>query len=186
MKNKSPYTIIRPKDVPNFNLPCNVLCTFGGDLQKQKTVFFENPSDKTLLAMTISSEPELVDTPEKCSLTDEQIRSLRYFIKNKKMIFDLYYRGVISKKEFIRAIKDKRNIKHELYIWIRNFDIYKGCNPIKLIFKWFAGKMWDYQDARDLEYVFTNKNQTPANKCSFFRYLILSLFFNDREPKQEE
>ncbi|WP_027727693.1 hypothetical protein [Treponema sp. C6A8] len=77
MKNKSPYTIIRPKDVPKYNLPCNIYCTFSGDLQKQKTIFFENPYDNTLLAMTVTDEPALVESRYKCSLSNEEIEKIK-------------------------------------------------------------------------------------------------------------
>lgn len=181
MKNKSLYTIIYPKDVRKYNLPCKIYCIFAGDLQKQKTIFFENPNDKKLLTMTVSDEPELIESREECYLSDKQIEDLKHFIRQEKMMIVLHYRGVLEKKDFIRAVKGKTRFNHRVYLWIRNFDVYEGHNPIKLIFRWFAWKMWDYHEARCLNRVFKNKKQTPANSCSFLRYLILSLFFEDEE-----
>lgn len=154
MKNKSLYTIIYPKDVRKYNLPCKIYCIFAGDLQKQKTIFFENPTDKTLLAVTVTDEPALVESRDKCSLSNEEIENIKNFIQQEKMMIILHYRGVLSKKDFIRTIKGKRSLKNTLYLWGRNFDIYEGYNLIKLIFRWFALKMWDYQESRKISISF--------------------------------
>ena len=37
---------------------------------------------------------------------------------------------------------------------------YEGSNPLKNLFKYLGGKQWDYQDAKDSEYHFTNKKRT--------------------------
>lgn len=182
MKNKSSYTIIHLKDVPKFNLPCNLYSSFAGKLPEQ-TILFENPSDGKLLTMTVSETPELVETRKECGLTDEQLERLKNFIHREEMVIILHNRGVLSKKDFIRAIKGKRKLRNIIYTWIRDFDVYKGHNPIKQAFRWIALKMWDYQEARELDCVFKNKHRTSANDCNFLQYLILSLFFEDEETQ---
>ena len=58
---------------------------------------------------------------------------------------------------------------------------YEGSNPLKNLFKYFGGKQWDYQDAKDIEYHFTNKKRTEIKDISFFNYLIMSIFYNVEE-----
>lgn len=68
-----------------------------------------------------------------------------------------------------------------LYIKIRNFDTYEGKNPFKIILKYVACKMWDYQDAKDIEYHFMNKKRTEIKDISFFKYLIMSFIYDEEE-----
>ena len=105
MKNKSSYTIISPKNVPKFNLPCNLYCSFTGKFPEQ-TILFENPSDGKLLTMTVSETPELVETKEECGLTDEQLERLKNFIRREEMVIILHNRGVLSKKDFIPLLSN--------------------------------------------------------------------------------
>jgi hypothetical protein len=64
-----------------------------------------------------------------------------------------------------------------LFIKIRNFDEYKGKNPFKLFLREIALRMWDYQDCRCENACFLNKKRTEINKISFWKYLIMSLFY---------
>ena len=65
----------------------------------------------------------------------------------------------------------------KLYRWIRNFDIYEGKNPFKIFLKYIALKMWEYQDARDVEANFLDRKKTNIGKISFLKYLIMSLLY---------
>ena len=65
-----------------------------------------------------------------------------------------------------------------LYRKIRDFDVYEGINPFKLLLKHIALKMWEYQDARDVEAYFLDKKRTNIGKISFLKYIIMSLFYN--------
>ena len=58
---------------------------------------------------------------------------------------------------------------------------YEGLNPLKNLFKYLGGKQWDNQDAKDIEYHFTNKKRTEIKDISFFNYLIMSIFYNVEE-----
>ena len=64
-----------------------------------------------------------------------------------------------------------------LLVKIRDFDVYKGINPFKLFLKQIALKMWEYQDARDVEANFLDRKKTNIGKISFLKYLIMSLFY---------
>ena len=68
-----------------------------------------------------------------------------------------------------------------LYIKIRNYDIYKGKNPFKIILHLIALKMWDYHEAKCNNHKFLNKNKTDINNISFIKYLILSWFYDSKE-----
>ena len=65
----------------------------------------------------------------------------------------------------------------KLYRRIRNFDVYEGKNPFKIFLRHIALKMWEYQDARDVEANFLDRKKTNIGKISFLKYLIMSLFY---------
>ncbi len=64
-----------------------------------------------------------------------------------------------------------------LLVKIRDFDVYKGINPFKLILKWLALKIWDYQDCKCENAYFLNKKRTEINKISFWKYLLMRIFY---------
>ena len=64
-----------------------------------------------------------------------------------------------------------------LLVKIRDFDVYKGINPFKLILKWLALKIWDYQDCKCENACFLNKKRTEINKISFWKYLLMRIFY---------
>lgn len=72
----------------------------------------------------------------------------------------------------------------KLYIWIRNFDVYKGHNPLKLLLHHIACRMWDFQEDRDFDMYFLNKRKTQINYISFPRYLLMSLFYKTEYTSQ--
>ena len=72
----------------------------------------------------------------------------------------------------------------KLYIWIRNFDVYKGNNPFKRLLHHIACRMWDFQDDRELDMYFLNKRKTQINYISFPRYLFMSLFYKTEHTSQ--
>ena len=70
------------------------------------------------------------------------------------------------------------------YIKIRNYDVYEGKNPFKLILRSIAYKMWDFHEARCNNHVFLNKKRTDINQISFIQYLILSWFYKSKEIRK--
>ena len=72
----------------------------------------------------------------------------------------------------------------KLYIWIRNYDVYKGKNPFKLLLRQIACSMWDFQEAKDLDMYFLNRRKTQINSISFTRYFFLSKFFKQEYTSQ--
>ena len=56
-----------------------------------------------------------------------------------------------------------------LYIWIRNFDVYKRHNPFKLLLHYIAYRMWDFQEDKEFNMYFLNKRKTKINYISFPR-----------------
>ena len=72
----------------------------------------------------------------------------------------------------------------KLYIWIRNFDVYKGHNPLKLLLRHIACRMWDFQEDCDWNMYFLNRRKTQINYISFPRYLLLSLFYKTEYTSQ--
>lgn len=77
-------------------------------------------------------------------------------------------------------------MKNKLYLLLRSFDVYQGRNPLKLFLRWIDCKMWDYQEARELNMVFLNKTFTPCRKCDFFKFFILSLVYQVRKESDKE
>ena len=72
----------------------------------------------------------------------------------------------------------------KLYIWIRNFDIYEGKNPVKLLLHKVAIRMWEFQEDCDWDMYFLNRHKTQINYISFPRYLLMSLFFKTEYTSQ--
>ena len=72
----------------------------------------------------------------------------------------------------------------KLYVWIRDFDVYKGHNPFKRLLHHIACRMWDFHDARDFDMYFLNKRKTQINYISFPRYLFMSLFYKTEHTSQ--
>ena len=72
----------------------------------------------------------------------------------------------------------------KLYIWIRNYDVYKGKNPFKLLLRQIACSMWDFQEAKDFDMYFLNRRKTQINYISFIRYFFLSKFFKQEYTSQ--
>ena len=65
----------------------------------------------------------------------------------------------------------------KLYIWIRNYDVYKGKNPFKLLLRQIACSMWNFQESCEWNMYFLNRRKTQINYISFPRYLLMSLFY---------
>lgn len=92
-------TTIKPKSLPELKLPCNVYCgctsfwprepylTEDGKVAYENVVRFRDPEDEKYFCITISNNPRLLESREKCTLTDEELESIKSFVsKNKDII----------------------------------------------------------------------------------------------------
>ena len=75
--------------------------------------------------MTINDNPCLLEEHEKCSLSDEQIESVKNFIKKNKDIIILHNAAVIDSKDFISALKlrNSKDINKATYTIAFNYSV---------------------------------------------------------------
>ena len=95
-------TNIHPKSIPELNLPCHVFCgctnfwprepylTEEGKVAYENVVRFRDPGNEKYLCITISKNPRLLEPREECSLTDEQLDSIKNFVINNQDIIILH------------------------------------------------------------------------------------------------
>ena len=92
-------TTINPKSLPELKLPCHVYCgcisfwprepylTEEGKVAYENVIRFRDPGNENYFCITISDNPCLLESREKCTLTDEQLESIKSFVsKNKDII----------------------------------------------------------------------------------------------------
>lgn len=112
-------TTVHPEDIPELNLPCKVFCGCADGWQKEPylaeegnveyadVVRFQNPENSEVpLCMTIE-KPHLLEERNKCSLSDEQLKSIQNFVRINKGIITLHNMGIIDSPTFHGALKTK-------------------------------------------------------------------------------
>ena len=112
-------TSVWPKE--GVALPCRVFCgcvdgwqrepylTAEGKVEYADVIRFEDPANKkTPLCITID-HPHLLEPREKCSLNDEQIKSLTDFVRNNEAIIKLHNAEVICSSGLVEALQLKNN-----------------------------------------------------------------------------
>ncbi len=151
-------TTVHPEDVPELNLPCKVFCGCADGWQREPyldekgrvqyidVVRFQDPKNKDApLSITIEN-PHLLESREKCSLTDEQLEAIKNFIRVNKGIIVLHNMGLIDSPGFHAALKIKIAPK-ENHVKYRIVYSYREC---------IAGIKWPlneyYIDMDDMSY----------------------------------
>ena len=112
-------TTVHPEDLPELNLPCKVFCgcndgwekepylTDDGKAAYEKVIRFQDSENKEVpLCITIEN-PHLLESREKCSLSDEQIEIIKKFVRVNKGIIILHNMGLIDSPSFHAALKIK-------------------------------------------------------------------------------
>lgn len=130
-------TTLHPEDIPELNLPCKISCGCADGWQREpyldqdgnpayeNVVRVQDPYSKELFCMTINDNPCLLEEHEKCSLSDEQIESVKNFIKKNKDIIILHNAAVIDSKDFISALKlrNSKDINKATYTIAFNYSV---------------------------------------------------------------
>ncbi len=132
-------TSIWPEDLPQLNLPCRLFCgcaegwekepylTEDGIVKYEKVIRFQDPGNKEVpLCMTIEN-PHLLEPREKCSLTNEQLESIKKFILVNKGIIVLHNMALIDSSSFHGALKakiysSKKTVKYRIVYSYKESD----------------------------------------------------------------
>ena len=120
-------TTVHPEDIPELNLPCKVFCGCADGWQKEPyldevgrgrytdVIRFQDPRNTEVpLCITIDN-PQLFENREKCSLTDEQLESLYYFVDHYRENILLHNAEVIDSIQFLSSIKLRVNNSKSKY-----------------------------------------------------------------------
>ena len=120
-------TTVHPEDFPEVNLPCKVFCGCADGWQREPrldangkvdyidVVRFQDPKNKEVpLCITIEN-PHLLEEREKCSLNDEQLKTLFNFVNQHRGSIILHNAGVIDSKQFIDSLRLRGGISKAKY-----------------------------------------------------------------------
>lgn len=112
-------TTVHPENIPELNLPCKVFCGCADGWQREPyidedgkveyadVVRFQDPENSEIpLCITIEN-PHLLEERSKCSLSDEQLKSIQNFVCINKGIIILHNMGIIDSPTFHGALKTK-------------------------------------------------------------------------------
>lgn len=121
-------TIVHPEDIPELNLPCKVFCGCAESWQREpyldedgkveyaNVVRFQDPENKEVpLCIKIGGYAELLEPREKCSLSDEQLRTLCNFVNHNRGSIILHIAGVLDSKQFFNALELRDKIYKSNY-----------------------------------------------------------------------
>ena len=132
-------TSVWPKEI--VELPFRVFCgcvdgwqrepylTAEGKVEYADVIRFEDPANKkTPLCITID-QPHLLEPRKKCSLTDEQIKTLTDFVRNNEAIIKLHNAEVIDSGGFLEALQLKNKPEeHKAKYCIEYSYFVNGCS----------------------------------------------------------
>ena len=172
-------TNIHPKSIPELNLPCHVFCgctsfwprepylTEEGKVAYENVVRFKDPGIEKYLCITISKAPRLLEPREKCTLTDEQLESIRRFIINNKDIIILHAMDYIAldSGDLLDAIKLKNSAEPQTptYRIAYTFKIHSGLESIRSNTRYVEMNDISYKEALKL-----HKDTIKELKSSFY------------------
>lgn len=121
-------TTVHPEDVPELNLPCKVFCGCAdgwqrepyldedGEVKYLNVVRFQDPKNSEIpLCIQIDGQAGLLELREKCSLSDEQLRTLLNFVNHNRGSIILHIAGVLDSKQFFNALELRDKIYKSKY-----------------------------------------------------------------------
>lgn len=132
-------TSIWPSDIPELNLPCRLFCgcaegwekepylTADGKAEYAKVIRFQDPQNKEVpLCITIDN-PRLLEERSECSLSDEQLETIKNFIRLNKEIIVFHNMVLIDSSSFLSALQiktssTKKEIKYRIVYSYREGD----------------------------------------------------------------
>lgn len=112
-------TTLHPKEFLSLILPCNIHCgcvdgwqkepylAENGEAAYENVIRFEDPKSNETFCITIEN-PRLLEPREKCSLSDEELESIKKFVRENEEIIVAHNAGLIDSAELYEALKIKK------------------------------------------------------------------------------
>lgn len=199
-------TTVHPEDIPELNLPCKIFCGCAdiwqrepyldedGKVEYLNVVRFRDPKNEEVpLCIQIDGQARLLESREKCSLNDEQLKRLCNFVNHHRGNIILHNIGVIDSKQFIDSLELRNKIYKSKYCiefeYIKYFSkvripsgvYYVDMNDMSFSeAQKFYKKLWeeirledeDLDAAYPLYSLKVLKRRPPLNACCFCNTLF--------------